>query len=230
MKIKVFNIRERLINDYDFINNIDLHPIMVSVIGSQNYNLDDEESNLQTIGVVDEDIHDFIFELDNDGKNTLKLVSWKNFCKRYKQGNFNYYEMLHNRREYLLADCNGRMKISKLADLYDKNKMSIYLCDSILKDCSLVINHYPAKLENYSHGYNSKKLYYVHLYSKFLLKLYNNEHCFSFAFNDYEEIETMKIIKRQKMYSIDEVSEYIEKTKELVLDIKSKINDRRKEE
>ena len=199
------------------LENMGYKVIYIGLYGSQNYNVDDEFSDIDCKAIVMPTLHDIIFR-----KTTSKVVEMENgeidvkdlitFYSVIKKGNFSYIESMDT--EYSIGD----KYIKELFKKIRPNKKSIL--GAMHEKRKALTHEYPSKHEEFKKwGFDPKQFHHiVRLYDL----LYKNEiENSNYSYLEYENPDLMIGIKRNKYnYSNEYVKtksdELIKLAKELI--------------
>lgn len=173
----------KTLNDYKkMLENKGYNVIYIGLYGSQNYNLDDEKSDIDAKAIVMPSLNDVIFR-----KTTSKTVECENgkidvkdlltFYDVIKKGNFSYIESIQTKYsigDKYIKNLFSKVKLNKksvLGAMYEKRKA--------------LTHEYPSKKEEFTKwGYDPKQHHHIlRLYD--ILK-YNALHSTNNAYLTYE--------------------------------------------
>lgn len=95
-------IKARLISDVEFLNRRGLEVAGIFLQGSQNYHLDDEESDIDTKAIIIPSLDDLIFDrapvsetyVINEKNEHIEAKDIREMCKMFRKQNPSYLELL----------------------------------------------------------------------------------------------------------------------------------------
>lgn len=195
--------------------------IYIGLYGSQNYNLDDENSDIDVKAIMMPSLHDIIFrkatsttvECENGNIDVKDLITFYNVIKK---GNFSYIESVQT--EYSIGD----KYIKNLFSAIKVNKKSIL--GAMCEKRKALTHEYPSKHSEFEKwGFDPKQ--HHHILRLFDLLAYDSLYGKSKSFLTYDSTDTRRIelisIKRNKTgFSkalTEEYSDYIiDKAKNLI--------------
>lgn len=176
---------------YDFLSK-NYRVLFIGIYGSQNYNLDDENSDIDAKAIVLPTLKDII-----NKRSIKKIISMEtgeiavfdlmSYYQIIKKGNPAFIEPLHSK--YKLGD---KTLINYLA----KNKVNQLACYGMMMQKCHALNHpYPSKLEIIAKfGYDPKQ--YHHIIRLWDLISLNDETKSFIEYNNLADTHYMKTIKR----------------------------------
>ena len=168
--------------------------IYIGLYGSQNYNVDDELSDIDVKAIILPNLHDIIFrkvtsktiECENGSIDVKDLIT---FYDVVKKGNFNYIESIDT--EYFIGD----KYIKKLFKQFRPNLKSIL--GAMYEKRKALTHEYPSKKEEFEKwGFDPKQ--YHHIVRLLDLLKYNNENKTSKSYLKYDEIMAMQMINLKR--------------------------------
>lgn len=172
--------------------------IYIGLYGSQNYNLDDEESDIDVKAIILPSLHDIIFrkitsktiECENGNIDVKDLLT---FYDVIKKGNFSYIESIQT--EYFIGD----KYIKELFSQFKVNKKS--MLGAMYEKRKALTHQYPSKVEEFEKwGFDPKQHHHIlRLYDLLNYNLLNNENKSFLKYeNDDIRRETLIDYKRNK--------------------------------
>ena len=197
--------------------------IYVGLYGSQNYNLDDEESDIDAKAIIVPTLHDIIFrkvtsttiECENGNIDVKDLLT---FYDVIKKGNFSYIESIQT--NYSIGD----KYIKELFKQFKVNKKSVL--GAMYEKRKALTHLYPSKVEEFEKwGFDPKQHHHIlRLYDILQYDKINNVNISYLTYDDYSQ-ERQQLIdyKRNKNNIAKDIIEensdlIIEKAKELIED------------
>lgn len=163
--------------------------IYIGLYGSQNYNLDDEESDIDVKAIILPTLHDIIFrkvtsttiECENGNIDVKDLIT---FYDVIKKGNFSYIESINT--EYSIGD----KYIKELFSRFEVNKKSIL--GAMYEKRKALTHEYPSKKKEFElWGYDPKQHHHIlRLYDLLNYNLLHNENK---SFLRYEDNDTRRL-------------------------------------
>lgn len=168
--------------------------IYIGLYGSQNYNVDDEYSDIDCKAIILPTLHDIIFR-----KVTSKTIECKNgsidvkdlitFYEVIRKGNFSYIESIDT--EYSIGD----KYIKELFKQIRPNLKSIL--GAMYEKRKALTHEYPSKIEEFKKwGFDPKQYHHIkRLYDILYMNEVNNE---NYSYLIYNNPEEMINIKRNK--------------------------------
>lgn len=133
--------------------------IYIGLYGSQNYNLDDELSDIDAKAIILPTLHDIIFRKTTSKtiENETGEIDVKDLVTYYevvKKGNFNFIEPLQT--NYFIGD----KKIREMFSNVKPNLKSIY--GAMLEKRKALTHEYPSKVEEFKKwGFDPKQLHHI---------------------------------------------------------------------
>lgn len=181
--------------------------IYIGLYGSQNYNLDDENSDLDVKAIIMPTLHDIIFR-----KQTSEVIECENgaidvkdlltFYQVIRKGNFSYIESIQT--EYYIGD-------KYIKDLFNQIKVNIKSVLGAMYEKRKALTHeYPSKKAEFEKwGFDPKQYHHIVRLQDILIDLVYEGNNFSF-FEYYGEMREENIdIKRNKNnYTREQVEEW----------------------
>lgn len=168
--------------------------IYVGLYGSQNYNVDDELSDIDVKAIILPSLHDIIFrkvtsktiECENGSIDVKDLIT---FYDVIKKGNFSYIECIDT--DYSIGD----KYIKELFKQFRPNLKSIL--GAMHEKRKALTHEYPSKKEELKKwGFDPKQ--YHHIVRLLDLLKYNNENKTSKSYLKYDEIMAMQMINLKR--------------------------------
>lgn len=153
------DIFKELVNRKKILEEKGYDVLYIGLYGSQNYNLNDEESDIDVKAIILPSLHDIIFR-----KVTSKTIECKNgnidvkdlltFYDVIKKGNFSYIEAIQT--EYSIGD-------KYIKDLFSKVKINLKSVLGAMYEKRKALTHeYPSKLEEFEKwGYDPKQHHHI---------------------------------------------------------------------
>ena len=220
MRMNKEEIFKELVNRKKILEDKGYDVLYVGLYGSQNYNLDDEESDIDVKAIVLPSLHDVIFrkvtsktiECENGNIDVKDLITFYNVIKK---GNFSYIEAIDT--EYSVGD----KYIKELFKQIRPNLKSIL--GAMYEKRKALTHEYPSKTNEFEKwGFDPKQ--YHHITRLYHLLRYNNDFNkeFSYLKYDRDSAEHMIDLKRNSDNSLDKEyvewgsDDYIEKAKTLI--------------
>ncbi len=168
--------------------------IYVGLYGSQNYNLNDEQSDFDAKAIILPSLHDIIFR-----KSTSKVIEFENgsidvkdlltFYDVIKKGNFSYIESMDT--EYSIGD----KYIKELFKQFRPNLKSIL--GAMHEKRKALTHEYPSKKETFERwGFDPKQ--YHHIVRLFDLLEYNNQNSADKSYLEYDEITAIQMVNLKR--------------------------------
>lgn len=188
--------------------------IYIGLYGSQNYNLDDDQSDIDVKAIVLPNLHDIIFrkvtsisiECEN---GTIDVKDLLTFYEVIKKGNFSYIESIDTK--YSIGD----KYIKKLFRQFRPNLKSIF---GAMKEKQKALTHeYPSKHKEFEKwGFDPKQ--YHHILRLYDLLAYNVLMKKTASYLKYEGKAKEKLVAIKR--NINNLSkEYVEKESDYFIDI-----------
>lgn len=188
--------------------------IYIGLYGSQNYNLDDEESDIDVKAIIMPSLHDIIFRKVTSTtieckKGNIDVKDLLTFYDVIKKGNFSYIEAINT--EYSIGD-------KYIKDLFKQFKPNLKSMLGAMHEKRKALTHeYPSKINEFEKwGFDPKQ--YHHILRLYDLLSYNNRNCYCHSFIKYEDDDYRKlliILKRNK----DNLSKgYVEYDSDIIID------------
>lgn len=190
--------------------------LYIGLYGSQNYNVDDEFSDIDCKAIILPSLHDIIFrnvtsktiECENGSIDVKDLIT---FYDVIKKGNFSYIEAIDT--EYFIGD-------KYLKELFSQFRPNLKSILGAMHEKRKALTHeYPSKKEEFQKwGFDPKQLHHI-VRLKDLLEY--NHSCSYLIYSNGQERESMIMIKRNSLgISKSDAEklgdELIEKAKELI--------------
>ena len=148
--------------------------IYIGLYGSQNYNLDDEESDIDVKAIIMPTLHDIIFRkvistTIECEKGNIDVKDLLTFYDVIKKGNFSYIESIQT--QYSIGD----KYIKELFSQFEVNKKS--MLGAMYEKRKALTNEYPSKTKEFEKwGFDPKQHHHIlRLYDLLNYNLMNNE-------------------------------------------------------
>ena len=195
--------------------------IYIGLYGSQNYNVDDEFSDIDCKAIVLPSLHDIIFrkvtsktiELENGAIDIKDLIT---FYDVIRKGNFSYIEAIDT--DYSIGD-------KYIKELFRQIKPNLKSILGAMYEKRKALTHeYPSKHNEFEKwGFDPKQ--YHHIVRLYDLVHYNiiNDTSYSYLkYNDDDDARFMINLKRNQRYGEQLIDkEYAEKrSDEIIIDVK----------
>lgn len=172
--------------------------IYIGLYGSQNYNLDDEESDINAKAIILPSLHDIIFrkvtsKVVECEKGNIDVKDLLTFYDVIKKGNFSYIEAINT--EYSIGD-------KYIKDLFKQFKPNLKSMLGAMYEKRKALTHeYPSKVNEFEKwGFDPKQ--HHHICRLYDLLFYNQRNCYCHSFIKYEDDDTERIkliaLKRNK--------------------------------
>ena len=219
--IKKKEIFKELVNRKKILENKGYKVIYIGLYGSQNYNLDDEESDIDVKAIILPSLQDIIcrkvvsttIECTNGNIDVKDLLT---FYDVIKKGNFSYIEAIDTK--YSIGD----KYIKKLFSQFRPNKKSIL--GAMYEKRKALTHEYPSKHNEFQKwGFDPKQHHHIlRLYDLLSYDLTHNENksFLTYEENSMRRLELLKFKRNKDNISktiIEEVSDnIINKARELV--------------
>lgn len=215
MKSKDTLIFKTLNNYKKILEDKGYNVIYIGLYGSQNYNLDDEKSDIDVKAIVMPSLNDIIFR-----KTTSKTVKCENgnidvkdlitFYEVIKKGNFSYIESIQTRfsiGDKYIKDLFSKTKVNKksmLGAMYEKRKA--------------LTHEYPSKQEEFAHwGYDPKQ--HHHILRLYDILEYNSLHNTNNGYLTYDLDDPRRIeLLNYKRNKNDVAKEIVEKDSDSIIE------------
>lgn len=166
MVFKQLGIYKKMLEDKGY------RVIYIGLYGSQNYNLDDEKSDIDVKAIVLPSLHDIIFrkvisktiEFDTGNIDVKDLITFYNVIKK---GNFSYIESIDT--EYYIGD----KKVKELFKQFRPNLKSIL--GAMYEKRKALTHEYPSKVNEIKKwGFDPKQYHHIiRLYELLSFDIYN---------------------------------------------------------
>lgn len=133
--------------------------IYVGLYGSQNYNLDDEQSDIDVKAIIMPSLHDIIFRKVTSTtveceKGNIDVKDLITFYDVIKKGNFSYIESIQTK--YSIGD----KYIKKLFSKFEVNKKSVL--GAMYEKRKALTHEYPSKVEEFKKwGFDPKQHHHI---------------------------------------------------------------------
>lgn len=162
--------------------------IYIGLYGSQNYNLDDEESDIDAKAIILPSLHDIIFrkvtsKVVECEKGNVDVKDLLTFYDVIKKGNFSYIEAINT--EYSIGD-------KYIKDLFKQFKPNFKSMLGAMHEKRKALTHeYPSKVNEFEKwGFDPKQHHHIH--RLFDLLLYNNNHDEFLSYLAYTDNDTRR--------------------------------------
>lgn len=157
--------------------------IYIGLYGSQNYNLDDEESDIDVKAIIIPSLHDIIFRKVTSTtiaceKGNIDVKDLLTFYDVIKKGNFSYIESIQT--EYSIGD----KYIKKLFSQFKVNEKS--MLGAMYEKRKTLTHEYPSKVEEFKKwGYDPKQHHHIlRLYDLLSYNLIYNSNASYLTYDD----------------------------------------------
>ena len=183
----------------------DYNVIYIGLYGSQNYNCDDEQSDIDCKAIILPTLHDIIFrkvtsktiECENGSIDVKDLIT---FYDVIKKGNFSYIESIDTK--YSIGD----KYIKELFSQFRPNLKSIL--GAMHEKRKALTHEYPSKHEEFSKwGFDPKQ--YHHIVRLLHLLQENNKKSVNYSYLTYDDNEMMIGLKRNYYNKTKEQAEFL---------------------
>ena len=178
--------------------------IYIGLYGSQNYNLDDEESDIDVKAIIMPTLHDIIFRKVTSTtieceKGNIDVKDLLTFYDVIKKGNFSYIEAINT--EYSIGD----KYIKELFKRFEVNKKS--MLGAMYEKRKALTHEYPSKTKEFElWGYDPKQHHHIlRLYDLLNYNLMHNENLSYLYYNDDDK-------RRQELINYKRNKDNIAKT------------------
>ena len=212
----------KTLNDYKkMLENKGYNVIYIGLYGSQNYNLDDEKSDIHARAIVMPSLHDIVFrrvisKTIECEKGNIDVKDLLTFYDVIKKGNFSYIESIQTKYsigDKYIKNLFSKVKLNKksvLGAMYEKRKA--------------LTHEYPSKKEEFEKwGYDPKQHHHIlRLYDLLNYNLlYGTDKSYlTYADNDKRRIELLNFKRNTNNVAktiIEEESDLIiERARELI--------------
>lgn len=191
--------------------------VYIGLYGSQNYNVDDEESDIDARAIVIPSLHDIIFR-----KTTSKVVEFetgavdvKDLITYYdviKKGNFSFIEAIDT--PYFIGD-------KKIKELFQQIRPNLKSMLGAMYEKRKALTHeYPSKHKEFEKwGFDPKQYHHI-IRLKFILQKNNNELDKNFiSYIKYDdESETRKYLISQKRNYDNLLRDFVEQDSDRIIE------------
>lgn len=171
--------------------------IYIGLYGSQNYNLDDEESDIDAKAIILPTLHDIIFRKVTSTtveceKGNIDVKDLLTFYDVIKKGNFSYIESIQT--EYSIGD----KYIKNLFSQFKVNKKSVL--GAMYEKRKALTHQYPSKTKEFEMwGFDPKQHHHIlRLYDLLSYDAINNENKSYLKYEDNSRREKLIKYKRNK--------------------------------
>lgn len=178
--------------------------IYIGLYGSQNYNLDDEESDIDVKAIIMPILHDIIFRKVTSTtieceKGNIDVKDLLTFYDVIKKGNFSYIEAINT--EYSIGD----KYIKELFKRFEVNKKSVL--GAMYEKRKALTHEYPSKTKEFElWGYDPKQHHHIlRLYDLLNYNLMHNENLSYLYYRDDDK-------RRQELINYKRNKDNIAKT------------------
>lgn len=189
--------------------------LYIGLYGSQNYNLDDEQSDIDCKAIILPTLHDIIFrkttskviECENGSIDVKDLITFYNVIKK---GNFSYVEAIDT--EYSIGD-------KYLKDLFKQIRPNLKsLLGAMYEKRKALTHEYPSKHEEFEKwGFDPKQYHHIIRLSHLLQ---HNNGSFSYIVYDESLGKDMIEIKRN---AVGYTKEFVEKDSDKIIERSKKM-------
>lgn len=213
-------IHERLVSDFNLLRSMGYEVIGVFLQGSQNYHLDDEQSDIDTRAIVIPLFEDFLHNckpistthvLESNEHIDLKDIRLMHDC--FRKQNPNYLEILFTKYKYINPEYESLYlplleNNEKIAHFNDFS--AIHSLKGMVYSRFKALEHpYPTVADKISqYGYDPKQLHHLLRFKEFLCRYINGT-----PFADClipTDPERLSNIKRNYIYSLKEARKICE--------------------
>lgn len=170
--------------------------IYIGLYGSQNYNLDDDESDIDVKAIIMPSLHDIIFRKVTSKtieceKGNIDVKDLLTFYDVIKKGNFSYIESIQTK--YSIGD----KYIKNLFSQFEVNKKSIL--GAMYEKRKALTHEYPSKVEEFEKwGYDPKQHHHIlRLYDLLNYNLLYNENK-SYLIYSYDDPRRKELIEYKR--------------------------------
>ena len=178
--------------------------IYIGLYGSQNYNLDDEESDIDVKAIIMPTLHDIIFRkvistTIECEKGNIDVKDLLTFYDVIKKGNFSYIESIQT--QYSIGD----KYIKELFSQFEVNKKS--MLGAMYEKRKALTHEYPSKTKEFEKwGFDPKQHHHIlRLYDLLNYNLMNNENLSYLYYRDDDK-------RRQQLINYKRNKDNIAKT------------------
>ena len=201
MKEEIF---KELVNYKKILEEKGYKVIYIGLYGSQNYNLDDEESDIDVKAIIMPSLHDIIFRKVTSTtieceKGNIDVKDLLTFYDVIKKGNFSYIEAIQT--EYSIGD----KYIKDLFSQFEVNKKS--MLGAMYEKRKALTHEYPSKTKEFElWGYDPKQHHHIlRLYDLLNYNLMHNENLSYLYYRDDDK-------RRQELINYKRNKDNIAKT------------------
>ena len=182
--------REKIITELmhrkEILESKGYNVIYIGLYGSQNYNLDDEESDIDVKAIILPSLHDIIFRKVTSTtieceKGNIDVKDLLTFYNVIKKGNFSYIEAINT--EYSIGD----KYIKELFKRFEVNKKSVL--GAMYEKRKALTHEYPSKVKEFElWGYDPKQHHHIlRLYDLLNYNLMHNENLSYLYYKDEDK-------------------------------------------
>jgi len=217
MKQEIF---KELSNYKKILEDKGYNVIYIGLYGSQNYNLDDEESDIDVKAIIMPSLHDIIFRKVTSTtieceKGNIDVKDLLTFYEVIRKGNFSYIEAINT--EYSIGD-------KYIKDLFKKFKPNLKSMLGAMHEKRKALTHeYPSKVNEFEKwGFDPKQHHHIH--RLFDLLLYNNNHdefLSYLAYNDDDMRRKQLINFKRNKYAL--IKSIVEEDSDLIIEQAKKL-------
>lgn len=212
----------KTIGEYkNFLEEKGYQVIYIGLYGSQNYNLDDELSDIDCKAIILPSLHDIIFHKTTSkvvkcDKGEIDVKDLITFYEVIRKGNFSYIESIDT--EYSIGD-------KYIKELFKQIKPNFKSFLGAMYEKRKALTHeYPSKHAEFEKwGYDPKQLHHIYrLHDLLTYNMRSGEHESYLNYNDKDVVRDILIdLKRNKNNRTKEFAEeqsdvYIEHAKQLI--------------
>lgn len=189
--------------------------IYIGLYGSQNYNLDDEESDIDVKAIIMPTLHDIIFRKVTSTtveceKGNIDVKDLLTFYDVIKKGNFSYIESIQT--EYSIGD----KYIKELFSKFEVNKKS--MLGAMYEKRKALTHEYPSKTKEFElWGFDPKQHHHIlRLYDLLEHNLFHNENRSFLKYDDADSRRQILINYKRNKNNI--AKEIIEEDSDLIIE------------
>ena len=196
--MKKEEIFKELVNYKKILESKGYNVIYIGLYGSQNYNLDDEESDIDVKAIIMPSLHDIIFRKITSTtveceKGNIDVKDLLTFYEVIKKGNFSYIESIQT--EYSIGD----KYIKELFNRFKVNRKSVL--GAMYEKRKALTHEYPSKTQEFEKwGFDPKQHHHIlRLYDLLNYQLIYNSNTAYLTYEDNDPRRTELInYKRNK--------------------------------
>lgn len=207
-------IMERLKSDYNYVSSLGYEVVGVFLQGSQNYELDYENSDIDTKAVVLPSMEDIILNkkpvsttLILDSNEHIDIKDMRLMFECFKKQNINFLEILFTKYKYINPIYKEEMDIlvanNESIARYNNYAAIKSMVGVVLEKYAALEHPYPSivdKIEKY--GYDPKQLHHLLRVNEFIYRYLDGE-----LYKDClisKQSKYLINVKRSNFYSLDE--------------------------